>query len=180
MKKKKSQCCGIRVCQCVCVLTASFREIATFWQTYIHSAFSSSIAHMGVAQTKDKDKGQSVTLDLKEKPLDKWLAEAKGHLKQIERLDLSRQELAELPPQIAKLVNLRFLQIYDNHLKSIPKEIGTIQDGNSSILIVGSRFLSLQRLIPWLVSIQPWISILHCLFAQSIQLLWRSDLEYDK
>lgn len=80
---------------------------------------------MGVAQTKDKDKGQSVTLDLKEKPLDKWLAEAKGMLKQIERLDLSRQELAELPPQIAKLVNLKVLQAYDNHLKAIPKEIGT-------------------------------------------------------
>lgn len=92
---------------------------------------------MGVAQTKDKDKGQSVTLDLKEKPLEKWLAEAKGYLKQIEKLDLSRQELAELPPQIAKLVNLKFLQIYDNHLKSIPREIGTFQAHNHQFLVVG-------------------------------------------
>jgi Leucine-rich repeat (LRR) protein len=82
---------------------------------------------MGVAQTKDKDKGQSVTLDLKEKPLDKWLQDAKGQLKQIERLDLSRQELADLPPQIAKLANLKFLQVYDNHLKAIPREIGTVE-----------------------------------------------------
>lgn len=89
---------------------------------------------MGAAQTKDKDKGQSVTLDLKEKPLDKWFAEAKGYLKQIERLDLSRQELAELPPQIAKLVNLKFLQIYDNHLKAVPKEIGTDRRENVPFL----------------------------------------------
>lgn len=42
----------------------------------------------------------------------------------IERLDLSRQELAELPPEIAKLVNLRVLTCYDNGLKMIPPEIG--------------------------------------------------------
>lgn len=98
-----------------------WRSILAVIQSLLHGPAE----HMGAAQTKDKDKGQSVTLDLKEKPLDKWFAEAKGYLKQIERLDLSRQELAELPPQIAKLVNLKFLQIYDNHLKAVPKEIGT-------------------------------------------------------
>lgn len=95
---------------------------------------------MGAAQTKDKDKGHSVTLDLKEKPLDKWFAEAKGYLKQIERLDLSRQELAELPPQIAKLVNLKFLQIYDNHLKAVPKEIGTKRTRKCDFLLVSGWF----------------------------------------
>lgn len=85
---------------------------------------------MGVGPSSSKDKkGQSVTLDLKEKPLDKWIQEAKkaNSLKHIERLDLSRQELTELPPQIAKLVNLKILQMYDNGLKLLPPEIGTSQ-----------------------------------------------------
>lgn len=107
----------------------------------IQSPVYAPSVQMGVAQTKDKDKGQSVTLDLKEESLDKWFAEAKGYLKQIERLDLSRQELAELPPQIAKLVNLKFLQIYDNHLKAIPKEIGTSGREECSFFCFGT-FLS--------------------------------------
>jgi Leucine-rich repeat (LRR) protein len=84
---------------------------------------------MGVGPSASKDKkGQSVTLDLKEKPLDKWIAEAKkaNSLKHIERLDLSRQELTELPAQIAKLVNLKILQMYDNGLKLLPPEIGAL------------------------------------------------------
>jgi len=107
---------------------------------FSHSLLDFSPADMGVAQTKDKDKGQSVTLDLKEKPLEKWLAEAKGYLKQIERLDISRQDLGELPPQIAKLVNLKFLQVYDNHLKLIPREIGTKARSFAQVSIVGARF----------------------------------------
>lgn len=79
---------------------------------------------MGVVQTKEKDKFTSVTLDLRDKPLDKWIQESKGNLKQIERLDLSRQELTEIPAQISKLIHLKYLQVYDNNLKTVPKEIG--------------------------------------------------------
>lgn len=83
---------------------------------------------MGVGDSKasGKNKGQSVTLDLSEKPLEKWIQEAKkaNSLKHIERLDLSRQEISDLPPQITKLTNLKILQVYDNGLKSIPPEIG--------------------------------------------------------
>lgn len=84
---------------------------------------------MGVTTSSDKDKkSQSVTLDLSEKPLEKWLQEAKkaNNLKNIEGLDLSRQEITELPPQISKLTNLKILQVYDNALKTIPPEIGIL------------------------------------------------------
>lgn len=82
--------------------------------------------------SKDK-KGQSVTVDLSEKPLEKWIQDAKkaNILKNIERLDLSRQELSELSPQIAKFPNLKVLQIYDNVLKSIPPEIGKLSNLNA-------------------------------------------------
>jgi Leucine-rich repeat (LRR) protein len=58
--------------------------------------------------------------------MEKYLLELKkeSSLKHIERLDLSRQELAEIPPQISKLVGLKILQMYDNGLKVVPPEIG--------------------------------------------------------
>lgn len=85
-------------------------------------------ANLSGGTGKDKGKGQSLTLDLSEKPLEKWIQEAKksSNLKYIERLDISRQELPELPPQISKLTNLKILQVYDNGLKSIPPEIGML------------------------------------------------------
>ena len=80
---------------------------------------------MGASNGKAKG-GESVTLDLRAQPLEKYVAEAKKNnmLKHIERLDLSRQELQELPPLIAKLVNLKILQVYNNALKQVPPEIG--------------------------------------------------------
>jgi Leucine-rich repeat (LRR) protein len=69
---------------------------------------------------------KSLTIDLTNKTWEKFFQEAKkaNNLKAIERLDLSRQELTELPPQISKIVNLKILNVYDNQLKALPPEIG--------------------------------------------------------
>jgi len=72
------------------------------------------------------DKPITIDIDLTETTLEKFLQEAKktNSLKSIEKLDLSRRELSELPPQISKIVNLKVLNIYDNALKQLPSEIG--------------------------------------------------------
>ncbi len=68
----------------------------------------------------------ALELDLKEKSLDRFIADAKKQqLKEILSLDLSRQELATLPWEIGKLSNLKVLRLYDNDLKVLPKEIGS-------------------------------------------------------
>lgn len=65
--------------------------------------------------------------DLNDSNIEKYFADAKkaGTLKNIERLDLSQKELNEIPPQIAKLPNLKILHLYDNNFKEIPSFIGT-------------------------------------------------------
>lgn len=83
---------------------------------------------MGQNLGKKDDKGESPVIDLSNgKSLDKFIQDARksGSLKTIERLDLSRQELAEIPPQIGKLSYLKILNMYDNGLKSLPPELGT-------------------------------------------------------
>jgi Leucine-rich repeat (LRR) protein len=79
-----------------------------------------------MGQTNGKG-DKPLTIDLTNKTWEKFFQEAKkaNNLKSIERLDLSRQELTELPPQISKIVNLKILNVYDNQLKSLPSEIGT-------------------------------------------------------
>ena len=86
---------------------------------------------MGQPSSKGKDgKGnEAPVIDLQNKSLDKFIAEAKkAGLKHIERLDLSRQELAELPPEISKLVSLKVLTCYGNSMKSIPPELGKLEN----------------------------------------------------
>jgi Leucine-rich repeat (LRR) protein len=84
---------------------------------------------MGIANGKGD---KSLTIDLTNKTWEKFFQEAKkaNNLKAIERLDLSRQELTELPPQISKIVNLKILNVYDNQLKTLPSEIGKFPDEN--------------------------------------------------
>jgi Leucine-rich repeat (LRR) protein len=101
---------------------------------------------MGANNSTGKAKGgQSITLNLKEKSMEKYLLELKkeSSLKHIERLDLSRQELAEIPPQISKLVGLKILQMYDNGLKVVPPEIGSSCYSLSSDVAFFRRYFSL-------------------------------------
>ena len=45
-------------------------------------------------------------------------------------LDLSNQEITELPPEIGKLANLEKLHLYNNQLKSLPKNIRWLENLN--------------------------------------------------
>jgi Leucine-rich repeat (LRR) protein len=88
---------------------------------------------MGNKDSKsNKSGGQQETFpdidDLNDSNIEKYFADAKkaGTLKSIERLDLSQKELNEIPPQIAKLPNLKILHLYDNNFKDIPSFIGIV------------------------------------------------------
>jgi DNA-binding XRE family transcriptional regulator len=65
--------------------------------------------------------------------LRKWAIEnrVEDRFKDLENLtllDLSKQELLELPPEIGNLINLQELNLIDNKLKTIPSEIGNLHN----------------------------------------------------
>lgn len=77
------------------------------------------------SKTKGGSEAPSLPDDLNAETIEKYFIDAKkaGHLKNIERLDLSQKELNEIPSQISKLPNLKILHLYDNNLKEVPGSV---------------------------------------------------------
>ena len=65
-----------------------------------------------------------------------------GHLVNLTSLDLSQNQLAEIPKEIGHLVNLTSLHLWGNQLAEIPKEIGHLVN-LTSLYLSGNRLKEL-------------------------------------
>src|SRR5690606_5320462 len=84
-----------------------------------------------VSISADDSYGQGAPLSLAElqkTTLYKSLDDALQNPDQVYRLNLTKQGITDLPPEIGKLTNLQYLNLSKNSISSIPPEIGKLKN----------------------------------------------------
>ena len=65
---------------------------------------------------------------LSDKPLGEWHGVTTDSDGRVRRLDLSGNQLSEVPPELGSLSNLTHLYLYDNQLSGVPPELGSLSN----------------------------------------------------
>jgi len=84
-----------------------------------------------ISITAEKGYGQGMPLSLAElqkTTLYKSLEDAFQNPAQVYRLNLTKQEITDLPPEIGTLSNLQYLNVSKNSISSLPPEIGKLKN----------------------------------------------------
>ena len=76
--------------------------------------------------TNGLEKGMLRYEELEQSKIYTSLAEALQNPNEVRVLNLSKQRITEIPASIAKLKNLQFLELQDNNIEYIAKEIGSL------------------------------------------------------